>query len=271
MRPTGEVDSATWSGLIEASWSLGERLLHLKTPHLRGDDVAELQTRLSRLGFDCGRVDGIYGPATARALADFQTNAGLESNGICSPETADQLARLGSQSGVGPGIAMVRQSTDLAEKPGGQSRLVLGYFTGGAALAHACERRVRASHPMATTVESDVSAQARAANEFHADSYIGFESMSDIGLVAYFYEVPTYTSVGGRNLASRIASAVAARVPELPTRVEGIRHPVLRETRMPAVLCSVGPPDVIALKVTALSAAICDAWEAWIADPLFER
>ena len=32
---------------------------------LRGDDVAELQVRLAQLGFNPGRIDGIFGPATA--------------------------------------------------------------------------------------------------------------------------------------------------------------------------------------------------------------
>ena len=36
----------------------------LTAPNLRGEDVAELQRILARLGFDCGRVDGIYGPDT---------------------------------------------------------------------------------------------------------------------------------------------------------------------------------------------------------------
>ena len=43
----------------------------------RGDDVADLQQRLSTLGFDTGRVDGIFGDRTSRALAEFQRNAGL--------------------------------------------------------------------------------------------------------------------------------------------------------------------------------------------------
>ena len=33
-----------------------------------GDDVAALQKRLHDLGFDCGRIDGIFGPDTERGL-----------------------------------------------------------------------------------------------------------------------------------------------------------------------------------------------------------
>ena len=48
--------------LIEAGWRLGDRLLVLAAPQLRGDDVTELQDALNQLGFDCGRPDGIFGP-----------------------------------------------------------------------------------------------------------------------------------------------------------------------------------------------------------------
>ena len=61
----------------------------------RGDDVAELQARLGRLGFDAGPVDGIFGPLTAVALADFQRNSGLHPDGICGFETLQALRRVG--------------------------------------------------------------------------------------------------------------------------------------------------------------------------------
>ena len=87
--PDGVCDEPTWTALVEASWALGDRLLAYRTPDdLRGDDVAELQRRLGRLGFDAGRVDGIFGPLTARALAEFQRNSGLHPDGICGFETA---------------------------------------------------------------------------------------------------------------------------------------------------------------------------------------
>jgi N-acetylmuramoyl-L-alanine amidase len=267
LRPTGEVDESTWVGLIEASWALGERLLLLRSPNLRGDDVAELQALLSRMGFDCGRVDGIYGPRTSGAVTDFQTNVGLQPSGVCSPEEVRLLSQLSSQSGAGPGIAMVRQSVSLQEPLGDDVRLVLGFFPGLAALAHASEHRALAKHPLTTVVDSDARAQALAANQFQGDCYIGFEPSPDPGLVAYFYEVPSFTSVGGRHLARRIAESVSARIPEIPARAEGLRHPVLRETKMPAVLCSVGPPDLVSVKVNSLSAAVISAWEAWLREP----
>lgn len=45
------------------------------------DDVRSLQERLVALGFDAGTADGIAGPATQRALADFQKSRGLVADG----------------------------------------------------------------------------------------------------------------------------------------------------------------------------------------------
>jgi N-acetylmuramoyl-L-alanine amidase len=128
-------------------------------------------------------------------------------------------------------------------------------------------RRAKQSHPLTTSVDADASTQAQAANQFAADVYIGCEVSSDDGCIIYFYEVPTFTSVGGRNLAHHIASAIRARIPELSVHVQGVRHQVLRETRMHAVLCSLGPSDVVSLKTNALSIAINEALELWRQDP----
>ena len=268
---TGECDEQTWSALIETSWSLGERLLFLRTPNIRGDDVAELQTQLNRLGFNCGRVDGIYGQKAVDAVSEFQRNMGITANGICSPEFIEFLKQMGSQSGAGPGVAAVRESIDLGNTDArDDARLVVGYFTGGAQLAHAILRRAKQTHPLATSVDADASSQAQAANQFAADAYIGCEVSSDDGCIIYFYEVPTFVSVGGRNLALRVAAAITSRVPELSVRVIGIRHAVLRETKMPAILCSMGPIELVALTTNSLALAITDAFDAWREDPLHE-
>lgn len=271
MPATGECDEQTWSALIETSWSLGERLLFLRSPCIRGDDIAELQTQLNRLGFDCGRVDGIYDQSTVHAVCEFQRNMGLIDNGICSPEFIELLKQVGSQSGAGPGVAAVRELIELGNSDArDEARLIVGYFTGGTQLAHAVLRRAKQSHPLTTSVDSDASSQAHAANHFGADVYIGCEVSQDTGCIIYFYEVPTFVSVGGRNLARRIAAAITSRVPELSVRTIGVRHPVLRETQMPAVLCSMGPIDMVSLTTSSLALAITDAFDAWRADPLGE-
>ena len=41
------------------------------------------------------------------------------------------------------------------------------------------------------------------------------------------------------------ADALRAAVPSLTVNCVGMRLPILRETRMPAVMCSLGPFDVI--------------------------
>ena len=51
----GICTQSTWQLLVETSWLLGSRLLYLTSPHLRGDDVEQLQSNLAKLGFDCGK------------------------------------------------------------------------------------------------------------------------------------------------------------------------------------------------------------------------
>ena len=57
----------------------------------------------ARLGFDCGRVDGILGPRTARALEEFQSNCGIAADGVCGPDTVRTLTVMSCQTGAGPG------------------------------------------------------------------------------------------------------------------------------------------------------------------------
>lgn len=90
----GIVGQDTWRSLVEANFSLGDRLLYLTHPMQRGDDVRDLQERLNRLGFDSGQVDGILGPDTRAAILDFQANAGLQDDGTAGPETIGALRRL---------------------------------------------------------------------------------------------------------------------------------------------------------------------------------
>ncbi|MBQ9253110.1 MAG: peptidoglycan-binding protein [Clostridia bacterium] len=52
-----------------------------------GDDVKTLQSRLKELGYFKGRVDGKFGAQTASALKAFQTDHGLEADGVAGKGT----------------------------------------------------------------------------------------------------------------------------------------------------------------------------------------
>ena len=58
----------------------------------KGDDVKELQKALNDAGYDCGKVDGIFGTNTRNALVAFQMASGVNPDGICGPQTWAALA-----------------------------------------------------------------------------------------------------------------------------------------------------------------------------------
>lgn len=77
------VPSATASSLPK-SGSLGTQVLHANDV---GPTVSALQKDLKALGTYRGRVDGIYGPETTRAVSTFQARHLLSATGIASKKT----------------------------------------------------------------------------------------------------------------------------------------------------------------------------------------
>lgn len=65
-----------------------DRSLRLESPHMRGDDIYQLQQRLLNLGYEeIGWADGTFGPKTDQAVRRFQTINGLTVDGIVGPAT----------------------------------------------------------------------------------------------------------------------------------------------------------------------------------------
>jgi hypothetical protein len=64
-----------------------------------GASVTALQQALAQLGYEPGEPDGNYGPQTVEAVRRFQTDAGLQADGIAGPITLqainDRLAEQG--------------------------------------------------------------------------------------------------------------------------------------------------------------------------------
>ena len=270
LRLTGSCDDETWRALVEASWKLGDRPLVLVAPNLRGDDVGELQAALARIGFDCGRVDGIFGPRTASALEDFQHNCGLVVDGVCGPLTVRALKIVTRQSGTGPGVSTVRELEALTSNARSLAdlRVVIGQFGGLSSLSRRLVQALRQrSATVASSDEPDASVQAAAANRFAAHVYVGFEATVDPHSRVLYYAVPQFESTGGRLLATGIAQHCAARLADDPPEVRGMRLPVLRETRMPAVLVMLGDLPQALDHIASLIEAVMAALAEW-AQPL---
>ncbi len=239
----GVCTQATWQLLVESSWLLGSRLLYLTSPHLRGDDVEHLQSTLAKLGFDCGKTDGIFGPLTVRALIEFQHNSGLVVDGICGPKTLRLLERVSGQSGTGPGIVAVREG-ELLRDPGSETRthVVVGSFGHARNVVRHVTRSLRDRGTEVVIVDTtDDRQHSLTANSFDARVYLGIATSESNSMTISHFETERFVSELGKSLANALADAVAETLATRPN-VVGARQPVLRETRMTAVVVDLGIP-----------------------------
>ncbi len=147
----------------------------------------------------------------------------------------------------------------------------MGQFGGLSSISRSLARALRdTGATVISTDEYEAGAHAAAANRFGANLYIGFEARSDERSVISYFGVPTFESVGGRTLASQAAERLQHVLAVAPD-VRGMRLAVLRETRMPAVLCSLGPVREVVDATDAISSALVAAIVAWASSPMTDR
>jgi len=109
----GLILSLILSGL--AYGALGD---HILGRGARGPEVKEMQTRLARLGYVVGPLDGIFGPKTERAVRLFQQEHGLKVDGIAGTQTIKELKRLTGEStnATGQPVGYKNVDTNLLAK-----------------------------------------------------------------------------------------------------------------------------------------------------------
>lgn len=266
LRIDGIVGRHTWSTLVEAGLSLGDRLLYRTHPMLRGDDVADLQSRLCSLGFDTGRVDGIFGDATARAVAEFQRNVQLPVDAVAGRLTVDELSRVTARHQTLSLVTPVREAERRRlEPPTLRGRHVgVGESGGLGAVAGALTRRLAQAGARVTLLgHPDESAQAAEANAAGVEVFVGLRlSPATQGCkIAYWAGYATESS-RGRELAVELARTTPVAIGGGAT-VAGMGVAVLRETQMPAVVIEVGPLEVVVERSGPLADALADAVAAW--------
>ena len=255
--PDGIVGPDTWRTLVGAGYGLGDRLLYRRVPMMRGDDVAELQRRLNALGFDTGKVDGVFGDDTLAGLLDFQANRRLPEDGIAGQLVADEL-QLMARATAKPGRDGVREHEWLAELPEtlvGQ-RIYIDAFcrteaeTAAAWTAATVFARIiqdlGATPVVSRSIDTTPSPRVRAirATRLGVDLIVAFALPGSEKPGVWYFQSAHSHSPAGKRLAESIAACL-----DLPTA--GRTLPILKDTRSPAVVVAT---DALGLKVGGTTA-----------------
>ena len=252
----GIVGPHTWSQLVEASWRLGDRGLYLKQPMMRGDDVLVLQGRLNALGFDAGREDGIFGEDTATAVRAFQKEYGVAEDGIFGPTSYAALQGLRVDR---PGTAaLLREQLRTAGSELADAVVVIDPGHGGDDLGASgsnglCEAdicwdvagriasrlamrgaRVRFSRTEAEGPEP--SERAHRANTLDAELFVSLHLNSHDRPAAHGASTYHFVSSGAGAALGECIQTELVKLGLLDCRNHGRSYPLLRETKMPAVI-----------------------------------
>lgn len=266
----GVVGPATFQALKGASYHLGSRpLSYMISSPVHGDDVFTLQERLTELGFDAGRPDGYFGPATERALMTFQRDMRLTPDGMCGPATIRELHRLSSPRARGGRPVFLREQEQVRQagpRLRGKRIVIdpghggddLGVVAGGlreADIAWDLARRLE-GRMKATGMEALISRgpnhspteleRAHFANDAGADLFLSLHSDKNPspraqGVASFhFGNGNGTTSTVGELLAGFIQREVAARTGMLDCRTHYKSWDIFTRTRCPAVRVEIG-------------------------------
>ena len=257
---TGELNDATLRAFEEARWKLGDRSLYLQpSPMMHGDDVAALQSRLTEMGFHCGRVDGIFGEMTESAVKEFQKSVGVKVDGKCGPATIIALLRLTKiVSGGAP--AALRESAQQKNRGPALANKVIVIDPGSADferdfvydVAQRIEGRLLAlgaSVFLTRGANNNPSEAERITftNKNSADLLISLHSEKHInpeahGVATFFYGNDQHGihSIVGERFASLVQREICARTDLLNCRTHAKTWDSLRLTKAPAVRVDLG-------------------------------
>jgi N-acetylmuramoyl-L-alanine amidase len=267
---TGLVNEITQRALDEARWRLGDRILLLGTQSLmRGDDVSTLQERLIQMGFNCGRVDGVYGVKTEAAVNEFQKSVGIVVDGKCGPSTLISLMRLVKTVQGGAPSALRESVKHSVRSPALANKVVVidpswgGEFVGESFhgvnesevvfdLAQRLEGRLLALGVNVVLTRSAKNSplekeRIEIANSVNADLLIAlkvdsYKNENANGVATYYYgrDDKGVHSVVGERFANLIQREICARTDLLNCRTHAKSWDLLRLTVAPAVRIDLG-------------------------------
>jgi N-acetylmuramoyl-L-alanine amidase len=219
------------------------------------------------MGFDVGRVDGIFGHRTEGALREFQRNRGLSADGACGPVTLRELTRL-QRTVVGGRPYELREAEHLRSRgPSLAGKTVIldpghggddpGWEFAGLRerdvmydLACQLEGRLLAvgvnaflTHPARENPTDEE--RAATANETDADLLVSLHTEGALspraqGVATYYFGTGRTSSVVGERFAELVHREIVARTDLVDCRTHAKSWEMLRRTRMPAVRLELG-------------------------------
>ena len=240
----GIVGPNTWRSLYEAGYRLGDRILFFRRPMIRGEDVSELQSRLNTLGFDSGKVDGIFGPASEEAVLDFQHNRDLAEDGKAGPSVVTEI-HLVTRGEMKEGRQAVREREWLRRLPAtvAGARVYLdasnrdeaeaqGTWAAASAAAHRLQE-LGGLPVLSRSQDTALPERVRAlrANRLGSDLIIAFQISSDDSNCVFYFGSEHSSSAAGKMLAEAVAASTGGVV-------EARASAMLKETRAPAAVVS---------------------------------
>ena len=290
---TGLINEITQRCLDEARWKLGDRILALQSDSLmRGDDVSNLQDRLIQMGFNCGKVDGVYGASTEGAVREFQKSVGILSDGRCGPATLISLMRLVKTVSGGAPSALRESVKHSVRSPALANKVIVidpswgGEFTGESAngvveseivfdLAQRLEGRLIALGVNVVLTRSANNSplekdRIKVANTVSADLVIAlkvdsYKNEKANGVATYFYgrDDKGVRSVVGERFANLIQREICARTDLLNCHTHAKSWDLLRLTTAPTVRIDLGylsnPQDAKRLATAAFRDQLAEA------------
>jgi len=269
LRASGIVDQETWQELVDAGYKIGDRLLYLKNPPFRGDDVKMLQLWLKTLGFYPDNENGIFCQMTQKALIEFQENMDIHDDGIMGEQTLKHLTGLQriitekktsnfpyikkdrdadhAVSTIIFDLDPVAQSAEEGqpEDPGEPGREGIAICSG---IIDYCRKMLEGygysavissikKKPGLTTLFDRVKNANSSGGELLVSIGLNYSSEKEAnGCSCYYFKGLKSYSIGGYKLANSIQDRLVKNMDLLDCRVHGANYAILKNTEMVSVL-----------------------------------
>ncbi|MDZ7838863.1 MAG: peptidoglycan-binding protein [Actinomycetota bacterium] len=264
---TGIVDGQTWQELVDAGYKIGDRLLYLKHPPFRGDDVRTLQYWLKSLGFYRFKENGIFCPNTHDAVIEFQKNMNLAADAIVGDGTIKHLlklkriiepkktsnfpfnSRLELRKRQGMVAVAIDYGHDINEQESEQYFKEKIYIC--KSIANYCKQFLGEKGIRSIITVNDDNQSLFLTDRIHYANKTGSDILVSInlsysrehsanGCSSYYFKGLRSYSVNGSKIANSIQDMVVQNLGLRDCRVHGSSYSILKETEMTSVLVEPG-------------------------------